>query len=282
MIVVVTDIDEMRGLSRKKRGEGMKVCLVPTMGALHEGHLSLVRIAKEHADFIVVSIFVNPTQFGPDEDYEKYPRERERDVEKLDALGVDAVFIPDVSAMYPEGYSTYVTVERLTEGLCGKSRPSHFRGVTTVVAKLFAIVEPRYAVFGRKDAQQLAVIRRMVRDLNLDIEILAGPIVREPDGLAMSSRNSYLSPEERRQATALYRALGKGEELFRSGVVDADLIVGKVREVIERESSAKIDYVELVDSGDMQPMDRVEGEALLAVAAWFGGTRLIDNVTLKG
>ena len=282
MIEVITDINEMRNVCRKKRSEAAVIGLVPTMGAFHEGHLSLVQLALGQADFIVVSIFVNPTQFGPHEDYNKYPRVLEDDVGKLESLGVHAVFAPYCSAMYPAGYSTTVNVEKLTAGLCGRSRPHHFGGVATVVTKLFTIIMPDIAVFGQKDAQQLAVIKRMVKDLNMDIEIVAGPIIREPDGLAMSSRNSYLSPEEREQAPVIYRALCTGKKQVASGVSRSQEIAGKVRDVLHEAPLAKIEYVEIVDRDDMTPVDNVSGCELLAVAVWFGTTRLIDNVILVG
>ena len=212
MIEILTDIEDMRRLSVAKRAECVKVALVPTMGALHEGHLSLVKIAVKKADYVIVSIFVNPIQFDPSEDYKKYPRELEEDARKLDSLGAHVIFAPDNTAMYPPEHSTYVSVEGLTEGLCGRSRPVHFRGVTTVVTKLLNIVMPHLAVFGQKDVQQLAVIRKLVKDLNMDVEIVQAPIVREPDGLAMSSRNSYLSKEEREQASVIYKALCAGKK----------------------------------------------------------------------
>ncbi|MBT4485465.1 MAG: pantoate--beta-alanine ligase [Candidatus Latescibacteria bacterium] len=277
---VITDIEEMNRLSREKRSEGARICLVPTMGALHEGHLSLVRIALEKADFIVVSIFVNPTQFGQQEDIDIYPRDLKSDTEKLYSLGAHVVFAPGSSSMYPKGYSTFVSVEGLSEGLCGRSRPVHFRGVTTVVNKLFVIVNPHIAVFGRKDAQQLAVIRRMTEDLNMDIEITGGPIIREEDGLAMSSRNSYLNEQERKQAAVIYRSLCAAETLVKSGVKTSDNIISKVRNILEETAMAKIEYIDIVDVDSMKSVDDISGSALLAVAVWFGKTRLIDNVIL--
>jgi len=267
-------------MSRGWRSSGETVCLVPTMGALHEGHLSLVRLALENADRTVVSIFVNPTQFGPAEDFEDYPRTLDDDCRKLDALGAHAVFAPGTSAMYPASYATFVTVERLTAGLCGRSRPIHFRGVATVVAKLFNIVEPDSAVFGRKDAQQLAVIRRMVRDLDMDVDIIAGPIVREPDGLAMSSRNVYLTPEERAQAPVIHRALRDAGDLVRSGATDVGRITALVRDRIAEAPLAKPEYIEIVDPEEMTPVGRITDVSLLAVAVHFGATRLIDNILL--
>ena len=281
MIDIVRNIEDMRRWSGERRSEGVRIGLVPTMGALHEGHLSLVRRALALSDRVVVSVFVNPTQFGAGEDLERYPHDLEGDTQKLESLGAHVIFSPDSAAMYPAGYSTYVTVEKLTEGLCGRSRPVHFRGVTTVVSKLFTIVMPHVAVFGQKDAQQLAVIRRMTRDLNLDVKIEACPIIREPDSLAMSSRNSYLSEEERRQAPLIYRALCAGEELAQSGkTVSAD-IIARVREVLSEVPLAETEYVEVVDADEMTPVEEIPGTALLAVAVRFGSTRLIDNVVLN-
>ena len=275
--------EEMQKLAEAWRREGKVIGFVPTMGALHEGHLSLIRIARERADVVVVSIFVNPTQFGPGEDYERYPRDLEGDLAKCREEGVDVVFAPEVRDMYPEGFSTFVEVQGLTEELCGKYRPGHFRGVTTVVAKLFNIVKPHFAVFGLKDAQQFFVIRRMVRDLNFDIEIVPGQTVREPDGLAMSSRNAYLSPEERRQAPALYRALLLARDMvLKEGVRDPEVVKEAVRRFIEREAPlARLQYVEVVDTERIKPVKEIKGEVLIALAAFFGKARLIDNVILK-
>ncbi|MFC1692812.1 pantoate--beta-alanine ligase [Candidatus Latescibacterota bacterium] len=278
---VIKNIEDMRRISAEKRAEGKIIGFVPTMGALHEGHLSLVRRALDRSDFVVVSIFVNPTQFGPHEDFNKYPRNHEDDMHKLESLGAHLIFAPGSNTIYPEDYSTYVIVEGITEGLCGRSRPVHFRGVATVVAKLFNIVMPHIAVFGQKDAQQLAVIRRMVRDLNMDIEIDAGPIIREPDGLAMSSRNNFLNPEEHRQATVLYRALCSAEELVKSGVTRSVDIIKKIHEEINVSSLARIEYIEIVHVENMNPVENISNRALLALAVRFGSTRLIDNVILK-
>ena len=280
MIPVITDIEEMRLWAKSKRLEGAGLGLVPTMGFLHKGHLSLVELALKKADYVVVSIFVNPTQFGPGEDFNRYPRDLEEDAKKLEFMGAHVIFAPESAAMYPAGYSTYVAVDGVTEGLCGRSRPGHFRGVTTVVYKLFNIVMPDMAVFGQKDAQQLAVIRRMVRDLNMDIEIDAGPIIRENDGLAMSSRNRYLTEEERKQSAVLYRSLCAAEKLVKSGITNSHDIIKKVKEVIEKVPLAKIEYVEIVDIDDIKPVNDVSGGALLAVAVCFGTTRLIDNMIL--
>ena len=280
----------MRRICEYERRNGRKIGLVPTMGAFHEGHFSLIRRALDKSDFVVVSIYVNPTQFSPGGDFDKYPRDLDRDVHSLASLGVHAVFAPDDSIMYPEGYATYVNVEKLTDGLCGRSRPGHFRGVTTVVAKLFNIIRPHVAVFGQKDAQQLSVIRRMVLDLDMNIEIDTGPIVREPDGLAMSSRNSYLNREERKQATLLYRSLEAAKKMVAEGVTSSEQIINKVREILNETPLARTEYTEIVDMNDMTPVkdvdrtiskEMVSKGALLAIAVWFGNTRLIDNVILE-
>ena len=278
--MLVKDVEEMKYLSRRWREDGYTIGFVPTMGYLHEGHLSLVRKAREDNDKVVVSIFVNPTQFGPNEDYNRYPRDLERDMKLLEPIGVDAVFYPSVEQMYPEGYRTYVEVVDITERLCGASRPGHFRGVTTVCMKLFNIVMPHRAYFGKKDFQQYVVIKTMVRDLNMDLEIVPMPIVREPDGLAMSSRNTYLSPEERKAATCLYRSLKRAVELYEAGERDAAKIREEVVKVIEAEPLAKIDYAEVVDPETFRPVKKVEKGTLVALAVFVGPARLIDNVQL--
>ncbi len=278
--MLVRTVEEMKALSRRWRDEGKTIGFVPTMGYLHEGHLSLVRRAREENDRVVVSIFVNPTQFGPNEDYNRYPRDLDRDMKLLEPIGVDAVFYPSVEEMYPEGYRTYVEVVGITDKLCGASRPGHFRGVCTVCTKLFNIVMPHRAYFGKKDFQQYVVIKNMVRDLNMDIEIVPMPIVREPDGLAMSSRNTYLSPEERQAATCLYRSLKRAVELFESGERDASKIREEVVRIIEAEPLARIDYVEVVDPETFEPVERVEKGTLVALAVFVGPARLIDNVQL--
>ena len=255
--------------------------LVPTMGALHDGHLSLVRLARDKCDVVAASIFVNPTQFGPTEDLAKYPRQLERDGEMLEKNGVDILFAPPVEEMYPGGSVTWVVVEGLSDKLDGRSRPGHFRGVTTVVSKLFHIIEPQVAYFGQKDAAQLAVIRRMVRDLRFPVEIVAGPIMREPDGLAMSSRNAYLTQEERVRALALHRSLRSAQARFESGERDAAKLISAARDVFDSEHSVKLDYIEIVNPDSLDPIDTISGEALLAVAAYVGNTRLIDNVILR-
>ena len=262
------------------RGDGLRVGFVPTMGALHEGHLSLVRKAIRNSDRTVVSIFLNPLQFGPEEDLESYPRDLQRDTEKLDAEGVHCVFAPGPGEIYTPGHCTSVHVSGLTETLCGRYRKGHFDGVTTVCAILFGIVRPDVAVFGRKDAQQLAVVRRMVSDLRLGVEILAGDIVREEDGLAMSSRNAYLSDAERSQAPVIHRALLLAESMVRRGETSRDRILGSVREMIERAPLAEVQYLELVDPLTLEPAGSEDPHGLLAVAVYFGNTRLIDNIVL--
>ena len=253
---------------------------MPTMGALHEGHLSLVRAARAASDVAVASIFVNPTQFGPNEDLAKYPRSFDRDCEMLEREVVEFVFAPSVEEMYPAGAVTWVTVEELSGKLDGRSRPGHFRGVTTVVSKLFHIVEPDKAFFGQKDAAQAAIIRRMVRDLNLPVEIVVCPIVREADGLAMSSRNAYLSPEERKRALVLHRSLERVQQLVGAGERDAARLLAAGQEEFARESSARLDYFEVVDPETLDPVADVSSGALVAVAAYVGATRLIDNAVL--
>ncbi len=270
----------MRARSREARARGLRVGFVPTMGYLHEGHLALIRRARELSDFVVVSIFVNPTQFGPNEDLDRYPRDMDRDRRLCRAEGVDAVFVPSVEELYPEGFQTFVTVEEISRPLCGASRPGHFRGVATVVLKLFHIVEPDVAVFGQKDYQQLQVIRRMVRDLDLPVEIEGFPTVREPDGLAMSSRNAYLSPGERERALAIWRSIRRAEELVAGGEVSSASLVGEVRRVLEG-AGLRIDYVEIRHPETLEPVERVEPEAVLAIAAFVGNTRLIDNRVLR-
>jgi pantoate--beta-alanine ligase len=274
-------IQETRAASRSLREHDKRLGLVPTMGALHEGHLSLVRAAKGQCDAVAVSIFVNPTQFGPTEDLARYPRRLERDCELLEKEGADLIFAPSAEEMYPKGEGTWVTVEGLSEKLDGRSRPGHFRGVTTVVAKLFHIIAPDAAFFGQKDAAQVAIIRRMVRDLNFPVEIVVCPIVREPDGLAMSSRNAYLNPEERQRALVLQRSLQRVEKEFRTGEREAARLVASAKQVIDDESQVRLDYFEIVDPDTLDPRDQISGPVLVAVAAYVGSTRLIDNTFLK-
>lgn len=270
----------MQRLAEQLRATG-KVGFVPTMGALHEGHLTLVRKARERCRWVVVSIFVNPIQFGPGEDYRRYPRNFVRDRRLLKEAGADVIFYPDVREMYPAGYSTYVDVIGLTKYLCGRSRPGHFRGVATVVTKLFNIVKPHLAVFGQKDAQQALIIKRLVRDLNFDIEILIVPTVRDADGLAMSSRNVYLSSEERSQAPVLYQALQLGAQQIKEGERDANRVKRRIRRLIRQKSNGRIDYVEIVDIERVMPLKRIKGEVLLALAVYFGRARLIDNIIVR-
>jgi pantoate--beta-alanine ligase len=260
------------------RREGKRLGLVPTMGALHEGHLSLMRAARAACDVVAASIFVNPTQFGPKEDLATYPRSFERDCELLERERVQLVFAPSVEEMYPAGAVTWVTVEELSGKLDGRSRPGHFRGVTTVVSKLFHILEPDKAFFGQKDAAQVAVIRRMVRDLNLPVEIVVCPIVREADGLAMSSRNAYLSSEERKRALVLHRSLVSVEQMVGAGEQDSARLVAAGRAEFSREPGVRLDYFEIVNPDTLEPVEDVSGGALVAVAAYVGATRLIDNV----
>jgi len=278
---VLTDIRGMRQWSRAQRDAGRRVGLVPTMGYLHPGHLSLVHLARERAEAVVASIFVNPTQFGPNEDLAAYPRNLERDRAMLAEAGAAALFLPTTAMMYPHGHQTSVVVSEVTRGLCGTSRPVHFRGVATIVTKLFNIVAPHVAVFGRKDFQQLVTIRRLVADLDFDIEIVGAPIVREHDGVAMSSRNAYLSDEERRAARCLSEALARAGALAAAGEHDAATILAAVAARIDAEPLARLDYATLADPETLDVIDRIEGPALLALAAHVGKARLIDNAVLN-
>ena len=270
----------MRTASRTARYAGKRLGFVPTMGALHEGHLSLVRAAHSSSDVVAASIFVNPTQFAPNEDLAKYPRSFERDCEMLEREGVDFTFAPSVEEMYPAGAVTWVAVENLSNKLDGRSRPGHFRGVTTVVSKLFHIVEPDAAFFGQKDAAQVAIIRRMVRDLNFPVEIIVCPIVREPDGLAMSSRNAYLNPDERKRALVLGRSLSRILDASKTGEADATRLIAAGREEFNREPAVRLDYLEIVNPDTLDPVQDVSNGALVAVAAFVGSTRVIDNILL--
>ncbi|MBN2608030.1 MAG: pantoate--beta-alanine ligase [Candidatus Fermentibacteraceae bacterium] len=272
---------QVEELVRQWRESGLTVGFVPTMGALHRGHISLVELALAETDRVVVSIFVNPAQFGPGEDLDSYPRTVPEDIDSLDGAGAHCVFLPAVSEIYPPGHSTTVKVSGLPESLCGRFRKGHFEGVTTVCAILFGIVRPDAAVFGKKDAQQLAVIRRMVRDLRLGVRIVAGDTVREPDGLAMSSRNAYLGKEERIQAAVIHRALAEASAYVGSGGTGAEKIIETARSIIREAPLARIQYIELVDPETMEPIRSLNPHGLLAVAVYFGDTRLIDNVTLE-
>jgi pantoate--beta-alanine ligase len=280
-MTISTTVQETRAASRAARIAGKKIGFVPTMGALHEGHLSLVRTAKKHCEVVFVSIFVNPTQFGPNEDFSKYPRTFECDRELLQEEGVDLLFAPSVDEIYPQGALTYVTVEGLSERLDGISRPGHFRGVATVVSKLFNIVEPDLAFFGQKDAAQVAIIRRMVRDLKIPVEIVVCPIVREPDGLALSSRNAYLKADERKHALVLRKSLLRAEELFSGGERRASELMRAARDVFSQQPSVRLDYFQVVDPDTLESIDTISGRALVAVAAYVGATRLIDNTILS-
>src|SRR5690348_11085423 len=271
----------MKEYARAARAEGLVLGLVPTMGALHEGHAALVERARKECSRVVVSVFVNPKQFGPNEDYKKYPRNLERDAERLAAIGVDVLFAPEAGDVYPHGFRTYVSVEGISERLEGRSRPGHFRGVATVVLKLFEIVGPRFAYFGRKDAQQVRIISEMTRDLNLDTEIVVCPIVREPDGLALSSRNAYLNAEERKAATVLHRALAVLRGELNAGVRDALELQSAMGKVFGSERLARLDYAEIVSAETFEPVVRVGKRCYAVIAAWVGKTRLIDNALIE-
>ena len=277
---VVHSIQEMRALCRAAKANDQRLGFVPTMGALHAGHLALVRAARAQSKTVAASIFVNPTQFGPNEDFAKYPRGLERDQQLLEAEGVSLVFVPTVEEMYPPGASTFVNVDGLADRLCGRSRPGHFRGVATVVAKLFHTVEPNVAYFGQKDAAQAAIIRKMVRDLAFDIEIVVVPTVREADGLALSSRNAYLNPTERKQALVLYRALTRVQTLADQGERSPARLIEAAKGVFREEPSVRLDYVEIVDQETLKPVSDISRGALIAVAAFVGAARLIDNIFL--
>ena len=276
-MIISGSIKETREQVKEWKKQGLRVGFVPTMGYLHEGHQSLMEAAKKENDKVAVSIFVNPIQFGPNEDFASYPRNLEKDAALCERIGVDLIFHPEASEMYDEDFCTYVDMDGLTKELCGKSRPTHFRGVQTVVSKLFHIIPADSAYFGQKDAQQLAVIRRMVRDLNMDIEIVGCPIVREGDGLAKSSRNTYLSSEERKAALVLSKAVFAGKEKMEQGERDAAEIVSHMKSIIEAEPLAKIDYVEMVDADSIKPISVAQGRVLTAMAVYIGTTRLIDN-----
>jgi pantoate--beta-alanine ligase len=279
---LVKTVDEVRHAIAAARGRGLSVGLVPTMGALHAGHVSLLRAARQEAGFVVVSIFVNPTQFGPGEDLRRYPRQLEEDIEACAHEGADLVFAPGESTLYPPGFRTFVEATELDHALCGPSRPGHFRGVATVVLKLFHIVEPDIAYFGQKDAQQARIIQQMVRDLDLRVRLRICPIVREPDGLALSSRNRHLNSAQRRQATVLYQALEDARQRIEAGERDAVRLRQDVASRIRAAPEARLDYAEIVDADTLQPMNKLHGDVLIAVAAKFGDTRLIDNIVLRG
>ncbi len=277
---LLTRIAEVRRAVAEARQQRQNIGLVPTMGALHEGHAALIREAVRQTDFVVVSVFVNPTQFAPNEDLERYPRRLEADRQLCQQAGAAVVFAPTVEEMYPLGFQTFVEVTELTRGLCGASRPTHFRGVTTVVAKLFGIVQPDRAFFGQKDAQQARVVRQMVQDLNFPIELVVCPTQREADGLAMSSRNQYLTPSQRREAVALYRCLCHAEQRVAQGERDAKRLCDELRAILAAVPEARIDYVECVDADTLQPVTVLDRPTLLALAVFIGTTRLIDNTIL--
>lgn len=278
---IFTKISEIKAYLRKEMVNGKSIGFVPTMGYLHDGHLSLIRRAAAENDIAVVSIFVNPTQFGPGEDFERYPRDLGRDARLAESVGAEVLFVPEVSEMYPEGYSTYVEVQGITANLCGASRPGHFRGVTTVVTKLFNIVYPHRSYFGQKDAQQAIVIQRMVKDLDMDTEVTVCPIVREADGLAMSSRNVYLNSDERKQALVLSKSLAMAEELINRGERDAAKVKDAIEKMIQQKPLAEIDYVAVVDGETLKDVSVISNKVLIALAVKFGRTRLIDNIIVE-
>jgi pantoate--beta-alanine ligase len=278
---VIEKISELKAAVAAQRKAGKTVGLVPTMGFLHEGHISLIKTSRSDNDITVLSIFVNPAQFGVNEDYDKYPKDIEGDSRKAEEAGTDIIFAPNSAEMYPQGYSTHVDMDGITDSMCGKSRPGHFKGVATVVTKLFNIVQPDKAYFGQKDAQQAAVIRKIVRDLNMDVDIIVCPIVREKDGLAMSSRNVYLNLEERKAALILSKSLFKAERLIKEGERDAHKIRSSIEKEISSETLADIDYVTVVDAETLEEIKLLKGTILAAVAVRFGRTRLIDNIVME-
>ncbi len=278
---IIQSVNEMQSHAIGLRSSGRLIALVPTMGCLHEGHLSLIDIAKEKADKVIVSIFVNPTQFGPNEDYDKYPRMLEADIEKCRERGADIVFNPPLNEMYPDGYSTYVDEDHITDGLCGISRPQHFRGVTTVCLKLFNITRPDIAVFGQKDAQQCAVIRKMVSDLNIPAEIVIGPTLRDEDGLATSSRNAYLTPLQRTEALSIFKALTIAKGMVDEGVRSVDRVIAEITHTLSLSRRVRVIYVQIVDRDTMKPAREIlPGKQVITVAVWVEQTRLIDNILI--
>jgi len=276
---LIHSVEKMQTRAHELKRAGKSIALVPTMGAFHEGHLSLMREGRKSADVLLVSLFVNPAQFGQDEDFERYPRTLEHDRQLAKEIGVDIIFAPHDEDMYPSGYKTYVTVESMSRNLCGISRPTHFRGVTTIVLKLLNIAQPDVAFFGWKDAQQFLILKKMVEDLNLPVKMAGLPIVREPDGLAMSSRNRYLNPEERKDALSLYKALQVVESLIEKGEDNCETLKNKMKKIITGEPTARIDYIEIVSMTTLEPITRIEkGNTLIALAVYTGATRLIDNI----
>ena len=279
--MILRTIAETKDYLNKARKAGKTIGLVPTMGFLHEGHLTLMEEARKKCDLVITSIFVNPLQFGVGEDYEEYPRDLSKDVELARGAGVEAIFAPEVKEMYPRGYSTFIDLERITAPLCGRSRPGHFRGVATVVTKLFNIIEPDFAYFGQKDAQQVMVIRTMATDLNMNLEIVTVPIVREEDGLAMSSRNVYLNPQERQQAVVLHQSLQKAKEAIMTGERNPEKVNNILKDLIEGNPLAQLEYAEILSLPDLANLAVIQGQVLLALAVRFGKTRLIDNMVLE-
>ncbi len=271
----------MQQVADRLRAQGKRLAVVPTMGFLHQGHFKLIERAKQKADVVITTVFVNPTQFGPSEDFSRYPRSLEKDTQLASEVGTDYVFAPPTQAIYPDGYRTYINVEQVTEGLEGKSRPGHFRGVATVVGKLFHITKPHVAIFGQKDAQQVVVVRQMMRDLNFDIELIICPIVREADGLAMSSRNTYLSPEQRLQAPVLYKSLRMVEKLIHDGERSSSSIRRQMSELITKNSSGVVDYISIANAVTLEEIEVGKGNVLISLAVQFGNTRLIDNTIVQ-
>ena len=278
---VITSVHQMKRYSAQARAQNKRIAFVPTMGFLHEGHLSLMREGKKRGDILIVSIFVNPTQFGPSEDFERYPRNFAGDSRMAERVGVDVLFAPEAEEMYPPSHQSFIRVTEVTRGLCGKSRPTHFQGVATVVAMLFHIVMPHIAIFGEKDFQQLVTIQQMVRDLHMDVEVVGMPIIREVDGLAMSSRNTYLSPDERKAALSLPRSLERAREWISKGELRAGLLIEKAREVLQSEPLVRVDYLEICDARTLEPVDQIDRNVVIAVAAYLGKVRLIDNFVYR-
>jgi pantoate--beta-alanine ligase len=277
----IRPIKEMKEFSSQARAAGKTIAFVPTMGFFHEGHLSLMKEGRRRSDLLIVSLFVNPTQFGPREDFKNYPRDFERDRKMAKEVGTDILFAPEVGEIYPPDYQTIVRVEKVTQNLCGRSRPNHFQGVTTVVLILFEIVMPHVAIFGEKDYQQLVTVQQMAKDLHMNVEVIGMPTVREADGLAMSSRNTYLLPEERKAALSLNRSLQKAKELLQKGEQKADRILQEVKGILQSEPLVRIDYAQICDAQTLKDVDRIEGDVVVAVAAYLGKTRLIDNLVYR-
>jgi len=278
---IIRTIKEMKEFSSQARRAGKTIAFVPTMGFFHEGHISLMQEGRKRGNLLIISLFVNPTQFGPNEDFKNYPRDFGRDRKMAEKVGVNILFAPEASDMYPPNHQTIVRVEKMTQNLCGRSRPAHFQGVTTVVLMLFEIVMPHVAIFGEKDYQQLATIQQMVRDLHMSVEVLGMPTVREADGLAMSSRNTYLLPEERKAALSLYRSLQRAKELLQKGERKADCILEEMTGILQSEPLVRIDYIQICDAHTLQDVDRIKGDVVVALAAYLGKTRLIDNLVYR-